>query len=109
MFSHWPRRRCLCSAKQTLLEILVKGHKGKEMLFKGSSTFSSGNDFVQQSRTILAILVKRQKRNICLKLFEIGPLAAEQTMFKGVFFQFWLWQPFCSAKRNHFSFFGKGL
>ena len=31
--------------------------------------FSSGTYFVQQSRTILAILVKRHKRNIAVKLF----------------------------------------
>ena len=33
------------------------------------SIFSSGNHFVQQSRTILAILVKGHKRNIDVKLF----------------------------------------
>ena len=33
------------------------------------SIFSSGNHFVQQSRTILAILAKGHKRNIDVKLF----------------------------------------
>ena len=28
-------------------------------------------------------------------------------LFKG-FFYFWLWWPFCSAERNHFSNFGRG-
>ena len=32
--------------------------------FKGFSIFSSGDHFVQQTRTILAILVKADKRNI---------------------------------------------
>ena len=38
------------------------------MLFKGFSTLSSG-DQNEQSRTILAILVKRDKRNISVKSF----------------------------------------
>ena len=33
------------------------------------SNFSSGSDFVQPSGTILAIFVKRHKRNISVKLF----------------------------------------
>ena len=40
-----------------------------EMLFKGFSIFSSGDHFIQQSRTILAILVKGNKRNISVKSF----------------------------------------
>ena len=40
-----------------------------EMLFKGFSTFSSGDHFVQQGRTILAVLVKGDKRNISVKSF----------------------------------------
>ena len=40
-----------------------------EMLFKGFSIFSSGDHFVQQSRTILVILVKGDKRNIYVKSF----------------------------------------
>ena len=39
------------------------------MPFKGFSIFSSGDHFVQQSRTILAILVKGDKRNISVKSF----------------------------------------
>ena len=41
----------------------------EETSFKGFSIFSSGNHFVQQSRTILAILVKGRKRNISMKFF----------------------------------------
>ena len=44
-----------------------------EMLFKGFSIFSSVDYFVQQSRTILAILVMWDKR----------PLAKEEMSFKG--------------------------
>ena len=40
-----------------------------EMSFKGFSIFTSGDHFVQQSRTSLAILVKGDKRNITVKLF----------------------------------------
>ena len=54
------------------------------MTFKGFSIFSSGDHFVQQSRTILAFLVKRDKRNISVKSFSIRPLAKEE-MFKGFF------------------------
>ena len=39
------------------------------MLFKGFSIFSFGGNFVLQSRTILAILVDGQPRNISVKLF----------------------------------------
>ena len=39
------------------------------------SIFSIGDHFVQQSRTILAILVEGHPRNISVKLFEIRPLA----------------------------------
>ena len=45
------------------------------------SYFSSGNHFVQQSRTILAILVKGHKKDISV-YFEIRPLAMEMS-FKG--------------------------
>ena len=46
--AHWPWRRCR---------------------FKSFSIFSSGGHFVQQIRTILAILVKGHPRNIPVKLF----------------------------------------
>ena len=39
------------------------------MSFKGFSIFSSGGHFVQQSGTILEILVKGHERNISVKLF----------------------------------------
>ena len=57
------------------------------MSFKGFSIFSSGDPFVQQSRTILAILIKGDKRNISENHFEIRLLAKEE-MFKVVFFLF---------------------
>ena len=44
---------------------------------------SSGNHFVQQSRTISAILVKGHKGNIDVKYSEIQPLATEM-LFKGL-------------------------
>ena len=40
-----------------------------EMSFKGFSIFSSGDHFVQQSSTILIVLVKGDKRNISVKSF----------------------------------------
>ena len=39
------------------------------MLFEEFSIFSSGDYFVQQSKTILAILEKGHKKNISVKLF----------------------------------------
>ena len=51
---HWPRRRC---------------H------LKVFSIFSFGGHSVQQSRTILAVLLEGHPRNILLKLFYNGPLA----------------------------------
>ena len=39
-----------------------------EMSFKSLSVFSSGGHFVQQSGTILAILVEGHSRNISVKL-----------------------------------------
>ena len=41
----------------------------EEMSLKAFSIFSSGDHFVQQSRIILAILVKGHKRNISVNLF----------------------------------------
>ena len=52
-----------------------------------SSIFSSGKHFVQQIRTILAILAKGHKRNIDFGYFEIRPLTTEMP-FKGFFFLF---------------------
>ena len=48
-----------------LVHLLILSFKG----FFFSSIFSFGNHFVQQSRTILAILAKGHKRNIDVKLF----------------------------------------
>ena len=39
------------------------------MSFKGFSIFSFGGHFVQQSRTILAVLAEGHPRNISAKLF----------------------------------------
>ena len=40
------------------------------MSFRGFSIFSFGDHFVQQNRTILAILVEGHPRNISVKLFQ---------------------------------------
>ena len=40
------------------------------MSFKGFSIFSSGGHFVQQSRTILAILVEGRPKNISVIFFK---------------------------------------
>ena len=46
----------------------------EKMSFKSFSIFSSGGHFVQQSRTIVAILVKGHPRNIPVKLFWNRPI-----------------------------------
>ena len=46
----------------------------EKMSFKSFSLFSSGGHFVQQSRTIVAILVKGHPRNIPVKLFWNRPI-----------------------------------
>ena len=43
--------------------------------------FSSGGHFIQQSRTVCAILIEGIMRNISVKLFEFGPLVQEM-LFK---------------------------
>ena len=48
-----------------------------KMLFKGSSIFSCNGHFVQQSRTILAILIEGHPGNIHVKSF--------QNLFTGLF------------------------
>ena len=40
-----------------------------EMSVKSFSIFSSGDHFIHQSRTVMAILVKGDKRNISVKSF----------------------------------------
>ena len=45
------------------------------------SIFSSGGHFVQQSRTILAILVKGHPRNILVKLFWNLPIGLGGDVF----------------------------
>ena len=52
------------------------------MSFKGFSFFRSGGQFVQWSRTILAILVEGHPRNIPVELFEIWPLVYQDMSFK---------------------------
>ena len=48
------------------------------------SIFCSGGHFVQWSRTILAILVEGDLRNICVRnYFETGPLDQEELSFNG--------------------------
>ena len=77
-----------------------------EMVFKGFSIFNSGDHFVQQSRTILAILVKGDKRNISVKSLLIRPLA--KNMFKGSFFLILALAAILFSRAELFSNFGKG-
>ena len=51
------------------------------MSLKDFSIFRFDSHFVQQSRTILAILVEGHPRNISLNHFEISPLALEKMSF----------------------------
>ena len=55
------------------------------MSFKGLFIFSSGRHFVQQSITILAILVEGHWRNTSVQIFEIGPLAKDVMSFDFLF------------------------
>ena len=50
------------------------------------SIFSSGGHFVQQSRTILAILVRGHPRNIPVKLFWNLPIGLGGDVVKGFFY-----------------------
>ena len=42
-----------------------------------------------------------------LSCFEFGPVVQQEKSFKEIFY-LELWQPFCSAVRNHLYDFGKG-
>ena len=46
-------------------------------------------------------------RNNSVKLFELGPVVQEEILFKDIS-DLKLWQPFCSAERNHLFIFGRG-
>ena len=46
-------------------------------------------------------------RNISRKLFEFEPVAIKEMSFKDISY-LELWQPFYSAKRNHFCNFRRG-
>ena len=67
--AHWPKRRCR---------------------LKGFSIFSSDGHFVQQSGTILAILVEGHPKNISttflLNYVEISLLTLEEISFYGFFY-----------------------
>ena len=52
------------------------------MSFKGFSIFRSGARFVQQNRTILAILIEGHLRNIPVKLFQNPFNVYEEMSFK---------------------------
>ena len=56
------------------------------MLFKGFTIFSSNSLFVQQSETILSILVEGHLRNIFLKLFLNRSIDLGGVSFKGFSF-----------------------
>ena len=75
------------------------------MSFKDFFIFSSGDQFVQQSRTILATLVKGDKRNLSVKSFWNQATGKGRDVF---FFYFQLWWPFCTAEMNFVSNFSKG-
>ena len=71
------------SPKKLYREIILKSGHWPTVTFKGFSIFSSGGPFVQQSRTILAVLIEGHPRNRSVKLFfEIGQLAWEKMSFK---------------------------
>ena len=58
----------------------------EELAFKANysriSIFSSGGHFVHLSKTVLAILVEGQLRNIPMKFNKIGPRVQEELTFK---------------------------
>ena len=70
--------------------------------------YSSGDSFVQQSRTTCEILVEGIMRNNSVKLFLIwtNGLVHERMSFKGISY-LELWWPLCSATRNHLCNFGR--
>ena len=53
----------------------------QEMLFKDLSTFTSCSSFIQLSGTIYANLVAGIMGNICVELFEFGPVIQDM-LFK---------------------------
>ena len=57
--------------KEHFCEIIIKSNKWpmRKCRFKTFSILSSGGHFVQQSRTISALLVKGRQRNISVKVF----------------------------------------
>ena len=86
--THWPWRR---------------GH------LKGFSIFSSDGHFVQQSGTILAILVEGHPRTICVKLFlKSAHWPREKMLFKVFFPIFYSDSHFVQPCRDIFSNFGIG-
>ena len=77
------------------------------MLFKRFLIWSFGSPPVQWSGATYAIMKEGIMENIHVKLYEIGPVVQEEMSFKGISY-LKLWQPFCSAKRNHLCNFGGG-
>ena len=63
----------------------------------GFSIFSSGGHYVQQSGTILAILVEGHPKTICVKLFLKSAHWPRRSCCLNFFPYFSLQQPFCSA------------
>ena len=62
---------------------------------------------LQWTGTICAILEEGIMRINPVKLFLIGPVVQEVMSFKCISY-LELWQPFCSAERNHFCNFDRG-
>ena len=56
--------------------------------------------------TPCAILVERTMKNNPVNYFECRPVVLEELPFKVISF-LELWQPFCSAARNHLCYFGR--
>ena len=54
----------------------------EDLSFKGFSSFSSGSHFVQQTGTILKILVEGHPMNISVKLFSNQAIAFQDISFK---------------------------
>ena len=81
----------------------------KKKLFIVYSIFSSCSHFVQQSRTIWAILEEGHLRYSSIIFSKIHSLVKVEKSFKVFFFYFQFWWPFCSTEQNRLSNFGRGL
>ena len=69
------------------------------MSFKNIFIWSSAGPFVQQSRTICAIMVEGIKKNNYVNLFLIWASGSGDVIINGSYLE--LWQPSCSVEQNH--------